>query len=226
MVLCGLQYIYVVVPATRDTYIVHGSAARMKAEFKAFVNSNMFAAIDQLHHAIQLGIYRDPLKFQTLELLLTPTMMSNPAIWMAQFGFVGSHLGIASGGIVLRRVGPQNHLLMQSDIYPSCLAIGIFGCTSNMSFIEEPWFTRLKKLDLTKKIKRTEIELKLDVEGNYRYHPAPNRWPVGLRPEDRGLTTSTSTTTELAIVVNTSGTNTTTPDTMFIDALLAQLENE
>ena len=88
---------------------------------------------------------------------------------MAQFGFQGSHVGIASGGIVLRRVGPYNHILMQSDIYPSCLSIGVFGCTANLTFIEEKWFKDLRAIDLSKTYQRSELELKLEVEGNYRY---------------------------------------------------------
>ena len=158
----GQQYFSSVLPDIRDIYSKSGAVLRIEANFVAFVEKNIVASVETLNHAVQLGIWRDPLAFQQLELVMTPILVSQPAIFMLQLAFEGDRVSVTSGGVIFRRIGPKSHVLMQSDLYPSCISIGIFGCSRNLTFSSQTWYSTLKAVDMAQFLVQTQLDPLLD----------------------------------------------------------------
>ena len=85
--------------------------------------------------------------FVQLENLITPALMARKSILRLELGFLGdANLDPRTrGGVLVQRVGPFGHLLLQTDLYPLCLQMGVFGCMRNSSLPKRSWYQRLKK---------------------------------------------------------------------------------
>jgi hypothetical protein len=227
MIFAGFQYFSETLPAMRDTYLTYGVAERVKSDVRTFLSANLFGVIDQLHHNMQLGVYKNVLHFRQLELIVSPTMMANPAIYMLQLGFDGPSrkTKITQGGVVFRRVGPYNHVILQSDLYPACVAIGIFGCVRNTTVATQPWFTNLRSSTTAAGLAPIIIEPKIDVE-----QPPPPVIPVigivgdediGGGEDDGAMDTGTTSVNISAMEFDSAGTNytgfTASVDYLFMD---------
>ncbi len=175
----GQQYFNDILPSMRNIYSQNGTVLRLEAEFIAFVNLHLSETIETLNHAVQLAVWRDPLNFRQLELIMTPALIAQPPIFLLQLGFQGDKASVTQGGIVFRRVGPKGHVLLQSDLYPSCISIGIFGCSRNLTITSAPWYKRLKTIDMAQYVVQTQIDPLLDPDEDYTSiemnDPCPDR---------------------------------------------------
>ncbi|CAD7940913.1 unnamed protein product [Amoebophrya sp. A25] len=63
---------------------------------------------------------------------------------MLELGFTGTRKTVTDHGILFRRVGDLGHFLMQTDMYPSCVSLGAFGCTNKLQIAQSSWYRRLQ----------------------------------------------------------------------------------
>eukprot|EP00392_Amoebophrya_sp_AT5.2_P003052 g3057.t1 len=148
LVYAGVIYFTEVVPHLRSTYNEFGAGFRIESQFVHFLEESAFDVVETINHAVQLGFYKEPLYFDQLESFVTPSLVHRRAgVKQLEIGFLGTRLPVVDHGILFRKIGSPasgiQHFVMQSDMYPSCLAIGAFGCVDDLRIPSRDWYKKL-----------------------------------------------------------------------------------
>ncbi|CAD7949513.1 unnamed protein product [Amoebophrya sp. A120] len=143
----GILYFTSILPSLRFIYNEYGTAERIEAQFVHFLEQSSFDVVEVLNQAVQQGLYKEPLHFQHLDWLLTPLLQQRRAgVNRLELGFLGTRKPVTEHGIIFRKTGPLGHFILQSDMYPSCVSIGAFGCVPDMKIPQRSWYQRLTKI--------------------------------------------------------------------------------
>ncbi|CAD7963004.1 unnamed protein product [Amoebophrya sp. A25] len=209
LIFTGLQYLNTVLPTARDTFLQSTAGPAVARRFENFLDESIFSPLRMLNNVVQRGFWRpypsmhahvSPIDFKLFEALVGPTITARRSIFRLEVGFQGTRLDTNYASLRFARIGPKEHVVLQSDLHPFCREIGMFGCVKNMTLHFNQWFKRMQQQDLAQIVTQTRL-------APTHLNPFEGAAQVVSMPPFCDVRTSITTTTTTTLAAASSSSN-------------------